>query len=201
MAEEFCADCLTNSADEDAGDLRLVNASGTMFYGSTDRCSCCGSRVRTVWFVFAVFPIYPGGSYRVLDIGEGRHLSRKVSLNLGQTLRTWLVGYLFVVAAIGIWAFMDPETFRKNGAGTVIVLCVFGLSLLVAGWISHYVGSWFYYLGCPAIVAGAFYLLFWRLKFIDWPGQIQVAAAFAAPLLLLILPAALIAVSSQRPSR
>ncbi len=201
MVKEFCADCLTNSGDEDAGELRLVNASGTMFYGSTDKCSCCGSRVRTVWFVFGAFPIYPGGSYRVLDIDGGRFLSRKVSLNLGQVLRAWLVGYLLVVAAIGIWAFMNPETFRKSGAGTVVVLCIFGSSILVAGWISHYVGSWFYYLGCPAIVAVAFYLLFWRLNFFDWPGHIQVAAAFATPLLLLILPAALIAASSQRPSR
>jgi hypothetical protein len=70
MAIDFCVDCVAHSTNESAGNVTTVNAIGTMFYGWTKCCAACGSRVKTLWIVFAAFPLFSGGSFRVLDLGD-----------------------------------------------------------------------------------------------------------------------------------
>ena len=111
----FCYDCVTKSEDETAGDTFSGQIFSHEFVGFSDTCPTCDSDVRTEWFVFVVFPIYPKASYRVQMITKNgkrkdiatRYLSRRIPLHREQIKHTrhqtamWTVGVVLVIFTIG----------------------------------------------------------------------------------------------------
>ena len=55
----FCAECTAQSTDRTPKKISTTNGIGRKFYGSADRCSQCGSVVRTLWFTIAYVPLIP----------------------------------------------------------------------------------------------------------------------------------------------
>jgi hypothetical protein len=196
MAIDFCADCIAHSANESAGNVGTVNAIGSMFYGWTKRCSACGSRVKTLWLVFAAFPLFPGGSFRVLDLGDSRFLSRRVPLHQGQVVATWLVAYLVLVLVLGLWAGIDVKAFKKPGVDVIVgcsfvfpcwvitALAVLGLKRLLGDGLSFFIG----FLCFVGLMVAACFAVWGYLDFASWPESVRVACAFLATLVLVVLP-------------
>src|SRR4051812_23531915 len=77
MAHEFCAECVSRSDDVSAGDVLSLNFIGRSFLGSKNRCPRCGSTERNLFF-FLLLPIVPLGSWKVMDVGSGRIITRKL---------------------------------------------------------------------------------------------------------------------------
>lgn len=62
----FCPSCMADTTEESSGDMELFNNVGTGWGPfSRNRCSNCGSVIKTKWIYFLV-PIIPKGKYRVL---------------------------------------------------------------------------------------------------------------------------------------
>ena len=189
MADQFCPGCLACSSGESAGELRTVNACGAMFYGWADRCADCGSRVKTVWAVFAAFPIFPLGSFRVLNLKNSRFLSRRVSLHRGQAFVTWAVGYLLLALGLGVWAWTDYPDFKgvvpSSTVGCALLFPALMLSVLASRALSRFVGSAFsrflgYVLFFGSMVAACIGL--WGyLDFFHWPEEVQLVCASWRP--------------------
>ncbi len=78
----FCDACRATTIAEASGDTHLVRANpifavGDTLLGRSDVCPSCGSYVARLWFVFIV-PIAPVARYRVIDLGNGRFVSRRL---------------------------------------------------------------------------------------------------------------------------
>ncbi len=171
-----------------------------MFYGWADRCTDCGSRVKTVWAVFAAFPMFPLGSFRVLDLKDSRFLSRRVPLRRGQVLVTWAVAYLVLALGLGVWAWTDYPDFKgvvpTCTVGCALLFPALMLSILAGRALSRFVGSAFStFLGYVlffALMVAACIGLWGYLDFLHWPEEVQMVCAFLAPLLIVILPGVLL---------
>ncbi len=78
---------------------------GRMFHGRTEKCAECGSAIRTAWSVFLLLPLFPRGSYRVIEFDEEvsdgvsrtGFVARKVPLHWPQALLTWSLGAAFML--------------------------------------------------------------------------------------------------------
>ena len=101
----FCSGCRSRSTEKTPGNISTTNGIGRKFYGNADRCSSCGSVVRTLWFTFIEMPVIPLGSYRYRAVRiNGRKMpkfwARKTNTRWDQILMTWAVG--IIVAAVVI---------------------------------------------------------------------------------------------------
>lgn len=105
----FCDACVRASGGGYPGNVTSLNGLGKTFYGESDRCSTCGSVVRTLWLILFFLPLIPLASWRLLyrdfkreAIGTRETFSaRSVPFAWGQVFRTWLVGLLVVAAFAG----------------------------------------------------------------------------------------------------
>jgi hypothetical protein len=105
LAEDFCETCRGQTIERPAPPLAVFNLMGTRFLGRGDRCSTCGSSVRTVWFCL-ILPLLPLGSYRVLPVGQALahkswFLSRKAPWRAGQIVAVY--GFVTVVIGLAVW--------------------------------------------------------------------------------------------------
>ena len=211
MDPTFCSDCVSQSTDENAGDTSTYNLCGTIFYGGSQRCPTCGSRIRTLWGVFLALPFLPLDSYRVIDVetilwglGGGKYYSRRVPLQVGQIVWTWLIAVAIATALVAVWVFNCEEHAPEASVG----ICLLGpsllVSLLLASIVIRFAGGclWWpvYGLSLIGIFVGLIYAVWWELDFGNQPVEIRTAAALAAPLVLVALPG-VIYVRCFHPSR
>ena len=90
--KQFCSDCLNCSTDQSAGDTTMLNfAVGSSLVGDDNYCPECKSRIKTLWAI-VLMPLFPFGSYRVIPVGEGVYLSRRIKLSWRQVCFGYLVG-------------------------------------------------------------------------------------------------------------
>lgn len=86
FGKAFCPACLMSSSDVSAPDTATINlVVGTKLIGRSQRCPECGSVVKTLWG-FALVPLAPGGSYRVIYVETNKYISRKTQLDLKNVL-------------------------------------------------------------------------------------------------------------------
>ncbi len=194
--KEFCTSCLAGSTAESAGDVRTINAMGTMFLGSSGRCPTCQSRVRTVWLM-AGFPLFPEGSYRVIDLDGSRFLSRRVPLSMTQVLMTWLVSYVLLVFVLGFLAWNNYKGFTNPGVDIVVgftLLFPAGLFVALTGLVlkrllgNGRILTFVAFVCFVGFMVAECFAVWWLLRFSSWPTEMRVITAFVAPLLLVILP-------------
>ena len=99
-ASPFCARCTGSSSFRGAPSVSTNQGIGRMFHGRAFKCDECGSAVRTLWSVFLLLPVFPRGSFRVIDFEEEAEdgvsttvfVSRRVPLNWPQVFKTLAVG-------------------------------------------------------------------------------------------------------------
>ena len=105
---DFCETCRESSSASSAGNVSMWNGVGLGFLGKSDWCGQCRSYVKTLW-VWCLIPLWPAGSYRVIDVGMGDHsdtsssqsiFSRRVPMRLGQVVS----GYLFALILLAVIA-------------------------------------------------------------------------------------------------
>ncbi|GMR23335.1 MAG: hypothetical protein BMS9Abin37_1753 [Acidobacteriota bacterium] len=70
--------CLTETINEDTGNLERINGVGRSLLGSGEPCRQCSSVVRRVWFTLLYVPIMPRSQYRVIPVSRCEFLSRKL---------------------------------------------------------------------------------------------------------------------------
>lgn len=108
----FCETCLNSSEPGTPGSMSTNQGIGRMFHGRSDKCAECGSAIRTAWSVFLLLPLFPRGSYRVIEFeeeaGDGtsrtEFVARKVPLHWAQVFRTWAFGAAAVLFLIWLIA-------------------------------------------------------------------------------------------------
>jgi len=207
MANElFCLNCIASSDDRTTGNLFMQSnmGAGEQLYGGTDRCGTCKSRVKTVWQVFGLFPVFPRGSYRILDIdGATKWHSRGVPLHKRQVLTTWLVAYVCLLAGLGIWAASNYQGFVTAGVSLLIGACLASLTMDVARVLSgrlfkteqdlSAVAMFFLGLFCFLVLwaglgAAAVFCVWWGLGFSEWPEAARIVTAALSPLVAFIIP-------------
>ncbi|MBK8724806.1 MAG: hypothetical protein IPL96_01825 [Holophagaceae bacterium] len=94
-APPFCARCTAGSTAPGAPSVSTNQGIGSMFWGRAATCDECGSSIRTLWRVFLLLPVFPRGSFRVIqfeeevDDGESRtaFVSRRIPLRWPQVAK------------------------------------------------------------------------------------------------------------------
>jgi hypothetical protein len=195
QATAFCTECATHSTDEGAGNLRTINGVGSQFYGWSARCPTCGSLVKTVWLVFGHFPLLPMASFRVLEIGNSKFLSRGVPLRRSHVFFTWLVAYFLAVVLIGTWASVDYKNIHLINfvslTGSFVLPALIPtlfIGRMVDRLLGETLGCCFFVVCFIGLLVGAFCFLFGAAGFEQWPPVLHLASAILAPLILVIVP-------------
>jgi hypothetical protein len=116
MEHDFCEECKSRTKDISAGDVVSLNFVGRSFLGKSNFCPHCGSTERNLAF-FLLIPIIPLGTWKVKEVGPGRILTRKLSIDAIPDFdthtvytpvqqRRWhkrlIVGFLVFVVAVNI---------------------------------------------------------------------------------------------------
>jgi hypothetical protein len=101
-AMNLCRRCLDQCLDADAPGAMSHNFMGTIFIGASERCSVCGSSVKTLWLSLLV-PLIPLGSYRILPLESASattasYVGKKVRLHLPHVLVVFGIELALVVA-------------------------------------------------------------------------------------------------------
>ncbi len=89
-------------------DLQTINGIGTTLYGKSNIDKDNHSYEATKWIVFIGLPIIPLGSYKVITNDaeskffgtQTNHEIIKVTLNIKQIIKTYLISYGFIIAGI-----------------------------------------------------------------------------------------------------
>src|SRR5882672_3067766 len=75
--QQFCDSCLSETTSESPGNTITVNLVGTELYGCQSRCPICHSIVQEKG-IRVFFPASSGQKYRVIHLGGGRYIGRKI---------------------------------------------------------------------------------------------------------------------------
>lgn len=92
----FCEHCVAETTERGAWSVYSHNFMGTRLIGQAQRCSECGSTIKTYWVTF-LLPIVPLGSFRVLPLDRATATSstfisrRRPGLYWPQVAANWLV--------------------------------------------------------------------------------------------------------------
>ena len=74
----FCEDCCLTTTGQSTGDLGRINGFGRTLFREKGRCRSCGSVECRIWYTFFFIPLIPGLRYRVIFLGGGRFLARRI---------------------------------------------------------------------------------------------------------------------------
>ena len=89
---EFCTDCIAATTQDSAPNTVMFNGvTGTCLLGDSKPCPKCGSTIKTLWG-FALVPIFPAGSFRVLIVSENTYITRRISIDWKNVFLTYVIG-------------------------------------------------------------------------------------------------------------